>query len=138
MLRHRGIYGWFMSLSCSTVKLQLMGNARYTSFKKATWPSAIFVRRRGLRQRRDVSDIPDDSWRMTTVRISSVLISLPQPRQNASVSAAMAAENLATQVLDTAGLVDIPCGTNLRHIHRFQSHTNAPWVEAAFVLRCLA
>lgn len=43
MLRHRGIYGWFISLSCSTVKLQLIGNARYTSFKKATWESAILL-----------------------------------------------------------------------------------------------
>ena len=45
-----------------------------------------------------MNNAPDDSWRMITVNISSVLISLPQPRQNASVSAAMAAENLAIHV----------------------------------------
>lgn len=84
-----------MSLSCSTVKLQLIGNARYTSFKKETWASAILLERVELN--RNEHNAPDDSWRMTTVNISSVLISLPQPRQNASVSAAMAAENLAIQ-----------------------------------------
>lgn len=85
-----------MSLSCSTVKLQLIGSARYTSFKKETWASAILLER-DLSLKRDEHNTPDDSWRMTTVNISSVLISLPQPRQNASVSAAMAAENLAIQ-----------------------------------------
>jgi hypothetical protein len=40
--------------------------------------------------------LPGDSCRRATIRTSSVLHSLPQPRQNATVKAATAAENLAT------------------------------------------
>lgn len=64
-----------MSFSCSTVKLQLTGRARNTSLMKVAWAS-------------------EESRLRANIRISSVLTSPPHPRLNASVNAAMAAENL--------------------------------------------
>jgi hypothetical protein len=44
---------------------------------------------------RVVSLLPGDSWRTRISNISSVFTSPPHPRQNPSVSAAIAAENLS-------------------------------------------